>query len=218
MGLLTKFFGESSAEANGGNQATDFYSAVEARRSIYGISKEAVVSDARIQELIEHAVKHTPSAFNAQTQRVVVLLGEHHDKLWDITTETLKKVVPENDFADTQGKMDAFRSGYGTILFFEEQSIIESLQEQFPTYEDKFPVWSSEGSGMLQYVVWTSLELEGYGVNLQHYNPLIDEEVKQQWGIPTTWKLTAQMPFGKPTTPAGAKEFQPIEERMKVFK
>ncbi len=30
--------------------------------------------------MIYHAVKHTPSAFNSQSARVVVLLGEQHDK------------------------------------------------------------------------------------------------------------------------------------------
>lgn len=200
-----------------GTNDNGFYSAIEARRSIYGISKDAVVSNDRIQEVINHAVKHTPSAFNSQTQRVIVLLGEHHDKLWDITTETLKKIVPEEDFDATQSKMNAFSNGYGTILFFEDQSVVESLQEQFPLYRDKFPVWSSEGNGMLQYVIWTSLEQEGFGASLQHYNPLIDDKVKKTWNIPDTWQLTAQMPFGKPTAPAGDKEFKPLEDRVKVF-
>lgn len=71
---------------------------------------------------------------------------------------------------------------------------------------------------MLQYVIWTALELEGLGASLQHYNPLIDEEVKKEWQIPSNWKLIAQMPFGKPTAEAGAKEFQPLEDRVKVFK
>ena len=47
--------------------AKDFYSAIEDRRSIYAISKEQVVSDEKIQEVIYHAVKHTPSAFNSQS-------------------------------------------------------------------------------------------------------------------------------------------------------
>ena len=60
--------------------------------------------------------------------------------------------------------------------------------------------------------------MEGLGASLQHYNPLIDEEVKKQWSIPPNWKLIAEMPFGNPTVAAGEKEFQPIEMRVKVFK
>ncbi|TWI54065.1 nitroreductase family protein [Halalkalibacter nanhaiisediminis] len=200
------------------NNAKDFYSAVEARRTIYGISSEAVVSNERINEVINHAVKHTPSAFNSQSARVVVLLGEQHTKFWNITTETLRKMVPVDQFGATEEKMNAFGSGYGTVLFFEDNSVIETLQEQFATYKDNFPIWSQHSSGMLQYVIWTSLEIEGFGASLQHYNPLIDDEVKKEWDLPSSWKLVAQMPFGKPTAPAGDKEFKPLEERVKVFK
>ncbi|QQZ09969.1 nitroreductase family protein [Heyndrickxia vini] len=195
----------------------DFYAAIENRRSIYGISSEAVVSNERIQEVINHAVKHTPSSFNSQTARVVVLTGENHTKLWNITTETLRKIVPAENFGSTEDKMNAFGSGYGTVLFFEDNSVVEGLQKQFPLYAENFPIWSLQSSGMLQHVIWTSLELEGFGASLQHYNPLIDDEVKKEWNIPSEWKLLAQMPFGKPTAPAGEKEFAPLEDRVKFY-
>ncbi|MEK5520489.1 nitroreductase [Heyndrickxia sporothermodurans] len=195
----------------------DFYTAIENRRSIYGISSEAVVSNERIQEVINHAVKHTPSSFNSQTARVVVLTGESHTKLWNITTETLRKIVPAENFGPTEDKMNAFGSGYGTVLFFEDNSAIEGLQKQFPLYAENFPIWSLQSNGMLQHVIWTSLEVEGFGASLQHYNPLIDDEVKKEWNIPSDWKLLAQMPFGKPTAPAGEKQFAPLEDRVKFY-
>ncbi|AAY60512.1 nitroreductase family protein [Bacillus cereus] len=196
----------------------DFYTAIEERRSIYAISKEQVVSDEKIQEVIHHTVKHTPSAFNSQSARVIVLLGEQHDKLWDITKETLRKIVPENNFGSTEEKMNGFKSGYGTVLFFEDSKIVEELQEKFALYKDNFPKWSEQSSGMLQFAVWTSLEIEGFGATLQHYNPIIDDEVKKEWNVPESWKLIAQMPFGKPVAPAGEKEFQPLETRVKIYK
>ncbi|MCP3740560.1 nitroreductase family protein [Rossellomorea sp. BNER] len=196
----------------------DFYTAIEERRSIYGISSETVISDERIEEVIHHAVKHTPSSFNSQSARVVVLLGDNHTKLWNITTESLRNIVPVDQFGPTEEKMQAFGNGYGTVLFFEDSKTIESLQNQFASYADNFPIWSQHSSGMLQYVIWTSLELEGFGASLQHYNPLIDEDVKREWDIPDSWNLIAQMPFGKPTLPAGEKEFKPLGERVKIVK
>lgn len=198
--------------------AKDFYTAVEDRRTFYGISKESVVSDERIKEVIEHAVKHTPSAFNSQSARVVLLLGEHHNKLWDTTKEALRKIVPADNFSSTENKINSFRNGYGTILFFEDNSVIESLQQQFALYKDNFPIWSQQSSGMHQYVIWTALEIEGFGVSLQHYNELIEADVKKEWSIPYNWKLIAQMPFGKPTAKPDEKQFQPLEDRIKIFK
>ena len=199
-------------------KTNEFLSAIEQRRSLYTISNEKVVSEERVQEIVEFAVKHTPSAFNSQSARVVVLFGKQSNKFWGITTETLRRIVPEEKFADTKEKMDMFNAGYGTILFFEDQSIIEDFQSKFDMYADKFPIWSNQSAGMLQLVVWTALEAEGLGATLQHYNPLIDDEVKTTFDILDSWKLVAQMPFGRPIAPAGEKQFNPIEERVKVIK
>ena len=196
----------------------DFFTAVADRRSFYGISKEAVVSDDKIKEIIEHAVKHTPSAFNSQSTRIVLLLGKEHDKLWDITMEALRKIVPADNFSSTEDKINSFKNGYGTVLYFEDNSVIESLQKQFELYKDNFPIWSQQTSGMHQFVIWTALEIEGFGASLQHYNELIENDVKKEWSIPENWKLIGQMPFGKPTAKPDEKQFSPLEERIKVFK
>jgi predicted oxidoreductase (fatty acid repression mutant protein) len=162
-------------------------------------------------------VLHTPSPFNCQSARLVLLLGEHHDKLWDITKETLRPLVAADKFAATEDKINSFRNGCATVLFFEDQTVVKGLQESFPLYADRFPAWSLQSSGMHQFVVWTALEIEGFGASLQHYNPLIDAAVKRQWNLPEEWLLHAQMPFGKPTTAPGAKEFKPLADRFKVF-
>jgi predicted oxidoreductase (fatty acid repression mutant protein) len=149
---------------------------------------------------------------------VILLLGEQHNKLWDITMEALRKVVPKESFSQTEKKVNSFRNGYGSILFFEEENIIQGLQKSYPLYKDNFPVWAQQSNGILQYIIWTSLQEEGLGASLQHYNPLIDSEVKTQWNVPDSWTLIAQMPFGKPTAPPNDKEIKPLEERVKIYK
>jgi len=195
-----------------------FKEALESRRTYYAISNESPVSDKEIKEVIDFAVKHVPSSFNSQSTRVVLLLGEHHKKLWNTTKDILRKIVPAEAFKGTEAKIDAaFLAGYGTILYFEDQDVIKGLQEMFPTYADNFPIWSQQTSGMHQLAIWTMLEELGFGVNLQHYNPLIDESVAKEWNIPASWKLMAEMPFGTPLGGPGEKEFKPLEDRIKVF-
>jgi uncharacterized protein len=196
----------------------NFYDAIKERRSIYSISKESPVSDERIKEVIEDAVKHVPSSFNSQSSRVVVLFGEKHDKLWDIAMEALRKIVPEENFSSTEQKINSFKAGHGTVLYFEDFSVVESLQKQFELYKDNFPVWAEQTSGMLQFAIWTALSIEGLGATLQHYTELIEDEVKREFEIPNNWKMIGQMPFGKGTAPAGEKEFSPIENRVKILK
>lgn len=195
----------------------EFFQLIENRRSYYEIDKSSPISDKEIQDIIEHSIKYVPSSFNSQSARVVLLLGENHDKLWEIVRETLRKIVPADAFASTDAKIDSFKNGYGTVLFFEDEEVVESLQKQFELYKDNFPVWSLQSSGMLQYTIWVALEGAGLGASLQHYNPLIDDEVKEKWNLPKKWKLLAQMPFGTPKGKPGDKEFAPIESRFKIF-
>ncbi len=196
----------------------NFYEAMKERRSIYAIGKESPISDERIKEIVEDVVKNVPSAFNSQTTRTVILLGESHDKLWNIAMEALRKIVPASDFASTEAKINSFKAGYGTVLFFEDFAIVEGLQKQFELYKDNFPVWALQTSGMMQFAVWTAFSTEGLGASLQHYTELIDAEVKKEFNIPNNWKMLAQMPFGKVLAPAGEKAFTPIEDRVKVLK
>jgi len=195
----------------------NFKQAIENRRTIYAIGKNVKHSPEEIRQLVEHAVKYTPSSFNSQSARTVLLMGKEHDKLWNIVRETLRKIVPADSFASTDEKINSFQAGVGTVLFFEEQKIVKGLQEQFPLYSDNFPVWSLQSNGMLEYVVWTALAEAGIGASLQHYNPLIDDEVRKVWNLPDSWKLLAQMPFGSIEAEPGEKEFAPIEDRVKLF-
>ena len=127
--------------------------------------------------------------------------------------------VPADQFEATEGRMNGFAGGYGTVLFFEDQDVIKGLQAKLPTFADNFPKWSQHSSGMLQFVIWTAFQKEGLrGFSTEHYNPLIDELVKEEWKLPESWELIAQMPFGNPTAPPGEKEFQPVEERVKFYK
>ena len=92
-----------------------FFDAVKGRRTIYQLSNESTIPDSRIQELVKEAVLHTPSAFNSQTTRMVLLLKEAHTKMWDVTTEIYKQQLPEESFKHAEQRFDGFRAAYGTV-------------------------------------------------------------------------------------------------------
>lgn len=187
------------------------------RRSFYNLGKKLPINNSELVKEIAEALKNTPSAFNSQSARVVLLLKDNHQKLWNIVKETLKRSIPAEKFAPTEAKINSFAAAYGTILYFEEEKTIQKLQQDFPLYKENFPVWGQQANGMLQFVIWTMLAEQNIGASLQHYNPLIDDEVKKTWNLPQSWKLIAQMPFGSMTAPAGDKTFLPIEERLRIF-
>lgn len=190
----------------------------EKRRSIYALNDNLPISNDGVLNIVEHAILHTPSSFNSQSTRIVVLLGDEHKKLWDMTEELLRKIVNDDEkFTSTAEKMAGFKAGAGTIMFFEDQAVVKGLQEQFAAYADNFPVWAEHTNAMHQYVIWTALAAVDVGANLQHYNGVIDEAVASTWHIDKDWKLVAQMVFGGIVAPAGEKSFEPVEKRVKVF-
>lgn len=191
--------------------------AFDERRSIYALSNELPVEPQAIVNMAERVLLHTPSAFNSQSSRLVVLFGAEHQKLWDIAEEKLRAAVGDGDFSGTKQKLDGFRAAAGTVLFYEDKNVTESLQEQFALYADRFPVWAQQTSAMHQYAMWTELRTLNVGANLQHYNPLVDEDAAKAYAIPDSWELVAQMPFGNIVEPAGEKTYQPVSERMKIL-
>ncbi len=92
-----------------------FFEAVKARRTIYQLTNESTIPDSRIKDIVNEALLHTPSSFNSQTTRMVVLLKEHHVRMWDVTTEVYKMQLPEESFKHAKARFDGFRAAYGTV-------------------------------------------------------------------------------------------------------
>ncbi len=198
-----------------------FVEALKHRRSYYALSNQSIIDDEEIIGIMKTALRFIPSANNAQTTRIVLLLGEHHQKLWDIVRQTLKVRTSPEQFEKTNAKINkSFASGYGTVLFFEDQKAMRELQQQFPSYADNYPTWGQHTNAMHQLTVWTMLEDRHFGASLQHYNPIIDDEVRATWNLPQDWQLIAQMPFGIPVEPPRdkSKEEKPMEDRFMLFK
>lgn len=75
-----------------------FLDKIKERRSIYAIGKNVALEQHQIEDIIKDAVKHSPSSFNSQSSRVVILFGESHHQFWNIVRETLRKIVPADAF------------------------------------------------------------------------------------------------------------------------
>ena len=194
-----------------------FLNQIKQRRTIYAIGRDLSLDQVKIEEIIKDAIKHSPSSFNSQSSRAVILFGDSHVKFWTIVLETLRKIVPAEAFEGTSGKINSFIAGAGSVLFYEDLSVIKALQEQFPLYADNFPVWSEHSTGIAQFATWTALAEAGIGASLQHYNPIVDEEVAATFDVPADWKLRAQLVFGSIEAPAGEKTFIDDVTRFKTF-
>lgn len=189
------------------------------RRSYYALDKNIKSSEEDIKNAIRDVVYYSPTPFNVQSERVVVLMGESHDYLWEnIVMETLRDIVnDEEKFKSTEEKINGFKSGYGTILIFEDGKILEEAKSGLGSYGPNLDLWSEHANGIVTIGLWTALGELGMGANLQHYNPVIDEEVKEKWNIPREWVLKSQMVFGNILQEPKEKSKVDIDKRV-LFK
>lgn len=193
----------------------NIFDGLEKRFSAYQLDRTSNLTNTEVQNLVSEAVLLTPSAFNAQSPRVVILFDDKSDQFWDITRDVLKEVANGDGFEETVAKLNNFKA-QGTILFYTDTTTVEGLQAQFPLYADNFPIWAVQENAMLQLVIWTAFAENGIGASLQHYNPVIDAKVAEAFDIDPSWKLHAQMPFGGNRSEKVAKEKLPTSTTVIV--
>ncbi len=179
------------------------------RRSIYNINAELPVSDEEVVALVKELTELVPDAFNMKSSRVVVALGEQNDALWNAVYDAFGGKVARE-------KIDGFGAGRGTILYYIDDDTVKGLQKKFALYADNFPGWALQASGMLQISIWSGLRELGVGASLQHYNPVIDEALRDLFDVPASYRLVAQMPFGGIGEEPPAKEREDIDLRVVV--
>ncbi|KRM97263.1 hypothetical protein FC19_GL001907 [Liquorilactobacillus aquaticus DSM 21051] len=188
------------------------------RRSIYALGRNIEEPKKEITGLIKKAVRESPTAFNNQTVKAIVLFGTASEKVWEIVAERLKSEVPtEEAYVKTKEKVDSFKAGFGTILLFTDQAIVDQNKEQFSLYADNFQDWSEQGLGGAQLSIWAALAENKIGASLQHYNPLIDSQIKETFNVPENWVLRAEMPFGSIEALPGDKQYVADDQRFKVI-
>lgn len=182
---------------------------LKARRSYYAINRELPVSIEQVVDLIKELTELVPDAYNMKSSRVVIVYGDEQDELWNTIYDVFGGKVPRS-------KIDSFRAGSGTILYFYDRKAVEAFQKQFPTYADNFPVWASQSSGMLQLSIWSGLRELNIGASLQHYNPVIDRAVKELFNLPEEYVLVAEMPFGGIAEEPAPKDKEDITKRVTI--
>lgn len=191
------------------NDYQAFKNVITDRRSIYALNADLPVSEDDITSLVEELAELTPDAFNQKSARAIVVFGDKNQQVWDAIYDAFEGKV-------SREKIDSFAAGAGTILYFIDRSTIQSMQAQYELYADKFPIWANQANGMLQFNIWSALRSVGVGASLQHYNPVIDEAIREVTGAPEAWELVAQAPFGGIAAEPEPKEGADISQRVWV--
>lgn len=188
----------------------DYIEIIKKRRSYYNLSEDVDLTNEEIKYLVEDVMNITPSHMNAETTRIVLLFDDKSKDFWTRVNETFDNSIKEEKF-------HGFYHAKGTALIFIDMNEIWDQEINMPDYSDYFETWGHHSAAMLQLNLWQALRDEGIGASNQHYNPVIDEWVKEDYDLPDHWELVAQMPFGKIEEEPDPKDKKPIEEKLIVI-
>lgn len=188
------------------------------RRSIYALGHTRIVTDFCLEDTLKDCLKNCPTPFNSQSARLVLLLNKNHLDFWNLVLQKVTAAAPIGKKDSVKQKINSFVEAYGTVLFFEDLDILSQLQKDFPLYQKNMHDWTYEANGMLQYMIWQALAENEIGASLQHYNELIEDDVKKMLSLPNNWKILAQMPFGSIEKTPAEKTFLPLENRLMIFR
>src|SRR5574344_2112869 len=191
----------------------EYLDLITKRRSSYVLEHNSVVDDKTLINNLTKVILEAPTAFNSMATHIVIALNDNHYFVWDTIKSSLKKILPNEVFKKTELKLNVFKEAYGTILIYKDIDRINELKKDYPKFANRQDDWGEQNIGILVYGLWLELVNLGYGCNMQHYDPLPDKEIAKRFNLPDTWKLEAEMVFGKEKSKPGNKDYLPKEDR-----
>ena len=200
----------------------EFLSLLRGRRSVYHLGK-AEISDGDLESYLKNIFSSVPSAFNARAQRVLLLLGNQNLLFWKSLVPDIlrgrREVNPEDEamLEKRKGLCQSFCEGNGTILFFTDSSVADTLREDTVEYSSSIDRFMAQGDAMVEFAMWLGLSKIGLGASLQHFLGL-QEAVKTAYDLDPSWKLDAQMPFGSIEKAPAPKDTSQAPEHFRVVK
>ncbi|MFA5236079.1 MAG: nitroreductase family protein [Bacilli bacterium] len=189
------------------------------RRSQYDLTAVSALDRKTLLERLASVIEQSPTGFNSQSSRIVVLYDGRHEEFWNLVLQGIDKEIGHDAaaFEKSRQKIAGLSRSAGTILFFENEKINSDLKDKFPLYAANISVWAEQSQGMLQLAVWTMLAEAGMGASLQHYAELVAPKLQTMLSLDPDWRLVAQMPFGIPNSHPAPKAKVPGTDRVIVL-
>lgn len=176
------------------------------RQSVYKIGKNSPVSLDQVKDQLTRLAQEAPSAFNSQTSRYVIISGQAHDLFWDTIHEVQKEVLSPEMYEIMSERFVNAKQGLGTVLLFEDRDQVDSM----PTNKQRAHLYKENNHAMAALTVWLGLSELGLGASLQHHNigyeEGFDQVIRDLLGLPDSYEMLAQMPFGSIEEPGANKD------------
>ncbi|KAL1413837.1 hypothetical protein Q8F55_001621 [Vanrija albida] len=192
------------------------------RHSYYSIKGTSTLTDDELITILKESVNNSPTPFNNQSTRGLLILGQKNKDMWEAIWTAHKTTLQSEEHArKARIKFEAaYLGGYGTYVFFDDQNVVDGMVKAMPNLDKAFPAWVGNAAGILHYIVWTALECAGMGANLQHFpqlSPVTGPALKDFLKTPDNWVCSAMIPFGEINGAPPERTYLPIDDKVLVI-
>lgn len=96
--------------------SSDLFKLLQMRRTVHRLGKDRRLDKESVTNILQQALLVSPSFFNSQTTRMVLLLDDENNKLWEIVGKCLEECSNSGKLeADTVEKLNGFKGANGTV-------------------------------------------------------------------------------------------------------
>lgn len=109
----------------------NYLNAITNRRTIYNLKPELPqgVGLDDVKRTVHVILKNTPTAFNSQVNRAVIIVGDTHKRIWDAVASAMPT-------AEAKKRPESCRDeAYGSVIFFTDEGPTEKLQRDFQPWQ-----------------------------------------------------------------------------------
>lgn len=108
-------FARHISDEHSSAMAGEYLKLIEQRHTEYSICAKSPITNERIIAIAKEVMQACPSSFNCQSTRFVVLLEEHHVRLWEIAKECFQATMSSDEYREYEKKLSSRQAGYGTV-------------------------------------------------------------------------------------------------------
>lgn len=193
-----------------------FVERIKQCQPIEQLGSKVHLSQNYLSALIIEAIKNAPLSNKISSLRFIIVYHQAQQNFWQLVEDHQRQHIPSHIFAATQQRVEACKTAFASILFFEDQAVLSYLNKRMPLEAEQHPIWSAQHLGSATMAAWGALSDIGLGANLLHYRDF-DYAMQRHLNVESSWQLKSQLVFGSIEQDPMHKPVSVLEQHYQVL-
>ena len=185
--------------------SNQFLDLITKRRTIYAIAKNVEQSPEHLTDLIQTAIKQSPSSFNSQSSRAVILFNSEHEKFWGFVADKLKSYAKDYKYLAYINDDDFWLPDFKNLFSILDKHDDVDVVYGRVNYVGEYGEFIGEQTSSSRYKSFKALMYHKIILFTQQATLMKSQLFINQGGFDESYKLIADTNFWLKAVESGAK-------------